>query len=82
MWAIRITEGGKKDKGTKAPHKKLDPSAITFTIPFIASLFMARLPSKEASVNTQKANKNAFMIKYNPCQENIPFPTKITLNIQ
>lgn len=56
------TKSGNHSIGTNAPHKKLDPNAITFTIPLIASLFLTRFPIKNARVVAQIVNIKAFII--------------------
>ena len=43
-----ITNFGKNSAGTKAPHKKLLPKAITFTIPLTASLLRTNELMKKA----------------------------------
>ena len=43
-----LTKSGIYCIGTNTPHKKLEPSATTFTIPLTAFLFVTTLPSKNA----------------------------------
>ena len=57
--------------GTKAPHRKAEPSATTFTIPLIASLLFVREEITSAIVSEQRQKISAFNIYM------IPFTDKI-----
>lgn len=56
-----ITPSGSHSIGTNAPHKKLDPRAITLTIPLIAFLFETILPINKAIVVAHIVNTNEFI---------------------
>ena len=51
--AIFNTVSGSHSAGTKAPHRKDDPNAITFIIPLIASLLFINVLINNAIVNEQ-----------------------------
>ena len=58
MCAIFNTESGSHSIGTKAPHKKLEPNATTFTIPFIAPLFDTKFPIKNGELYQVEGSLN------------------------
>ena len=58
MCAIFKIESGNHSIGTNEPHKKLDPNATTFTIPFIASLLLNKFPIKNAIVKAHNVSTN------------------------
>lgn len=78
-WAIFKTAVGKNSAGTNEPHKKLLPKAITFTIPFIASLLFIMFPIKKAMAKEHILNIKEFIIYRSPCKLNIMFPTVMKL---
>lgn len=61
-WAMVRTDSGSHSIGTKAPHKKLEPRAMTFTIPLMAFGFLTSVPIKNAILVAQSVNMRAFMI--------------------
>lgn len=71
MWASVSTFLGSQFAGIKAPHRKADPSATTFTMPLMASLLLVRADIAVASVSEQYANTSAFTIY------NMPFIDKM-----
>ena len=66
IWAILITDLGRYSNGTKAPHRKLEPNAITFTIPLIASFLFTSVPIKTAIVVAHIVNMSEFIINIIP----------------
>lgn len=78
-WAIFKTVVGKNSAGTNDPHKKLLPKAITFTMPFIASLLFIKLPIKKAIAREHILNIKEFIIYRSPCKLNITVPTVMKL---
>ena len=66
MCATVKTLLGSHSTGTKAPHKKLEPSAITFTIPFIAFLLFTIVAIKNAIVKAHIVNINEFTMYIKP----------------
>ena len=79
--AIFTTNLGRYSIGTNEPHRKLEPSAITFTIPFIASLLLVILPNRNDIDKVVNVNTNKFIIYNRPCKLNIVFPRIKKLNI-
>ena len=73
------TASGKYSCGTNAPHMKLEPSAITFTIPLIASLFFTKFPTNDPIVSAVMQNINEFIINHRPFVVNITFEYSIML---
>ena len=61
-FAIFKTNSGKYSAGTKAPHKKADPRATTFTIPFTAFLFLTNVVITKAMVKQQKVNSKELIM--------------------
>ena len=59
----------------------MNRSDTTFTIPFIASLFLTRFPIKNAIVTEHIVNTKEFIIYIKPFIVNITFPTNIKLKI-
>ena len=76
IWAIFNTNGGKNSECTKAPQRKLEPSAITLMIPLIASLFWTIFTRRKAIARAHIVKKKKFVIKRSPCILNITFPIK------
>ena len=81
MKVINNTGAGGGGIGTKAPHKKLEPNATTFTIPFIAPLFDTKFPIKNAIVVAQIVNTREFIIYTTPVAVVIISPNIIKLII-
>ena len=80
MCAMPSTHDGRYSSGTNTPHKKLNPSVSTFTIPVIAFFFKRKQLSIYASASDESVNTKAFIIKINPLSENILSPTITMLN--
>ena len=62
MCANLSTPFGSHCIGTNAPQRKLDPRAMTFTIPLIAFLFKTILPMNIAIVVATIVNTKQFSI--------------------
>lgn len=60
-WAAVSIDDGNHSAGIKAPHKKADPKAITFTIPLIASLLLTMVLINRAMVREQNVNIKVFI---------------------
>lgn len=55
-----MTDFGRYSAGTKAPHKKAEPNATTFTIPLTAFLSFTRVLIVKAIVREQKVKTKVF----------------------
>lgn len=60
-WATVSIDDGINVAGIKAPHKKAEPKAITFTIPLIASLLLTMVLINRAIVREQNVKIKVFI---------------------
>ena len=66
MWASLSTFEPRYSTGKNAPHKNAEPSATTFTIPPIASLFFTNVLIRSAKVKADNENTNEFNMYNKP----------------
>ena len=68
---ILITVSGNHSVGIKAPHRKAEPNAITFTTPLTAFLSSIRVDISSARVRELNVNIKAFKPYIKPLKDNI-----------